>query len=150
MQHCRHLIRPLAHRCERPIPSICQRNHLCKYSTISSPAYLPAPKRSSSPIPSSPSIERATKLAKLFQREAPSWVTKVGVRQRLLRFGIPQHELPGLLTAFTRDIQNGGALTFREKRPAQLTKLFHDITSPSKQLAIDQALTSFLYAWATD
>lgn len=146
-RQCRHLIRPLAHRCERPIHP---RNYPCKYSTISPPTRLPIPKRSTSPNTSSPSIERATKFAKLFQREAPSWVTKVGVRQRLLRFGIPQHELPGLLTAFTRDIQNGGSLRFGDKTPAQLTRLFHDVASPSKSLAIDQALTSLLYTWVTD
>jgi ATP-dependent RNA helicase SUPV3L1/SUV3 len=86
----------------------------------------------------------------LFQREAPSWALNVGVRQRLLRFGIPRRELPELLTTFTRDIQDGDFLGLEEKSPAQLTRLLRDITSPQKRLAIDQALTSFLYTWATD
>jgi len=108
------------------------------------------PKSSTSPSTSSPATENAAELARLFQREAQSWATKVGVRQRLLRFGIPQRELPGLLEAFAHDVQNGNTLRFGEKTPAQLTRLSHDIHSPSKALAIDQALTSFLYTWATD
>ena|SRR6266850_113406 len=143
----RRLFRSLAHRSKRPLFSTYPSNTLCKYFTISAPAC------SSILIPSTPlntPPPSTTKLVRLFQREAPSWATKVGVRQRLLRFGIPQRELPELLTTFTRDIQNSDSLGFREKSPAQLTRLFRDTTSPSKRLAIDQALTSFLYSWATD
>jgi ATP-dependent RNA helicase SUPV3L1/SUV3 len=146
----RHLFRPLARRSERPILSIYLRNYLFSYSTISAQACLSIPISSTSLSTPSPSIEYATKLTRLFQREAPSWATKVGVRQRLLRFGIPRRELPELLMAFTRDIQNGDSLGFGEKSLAQLTRLFRDTTSPSKRLAIDQALTSFLYTWATN
>ncbi|KAI9452669.1 P-loop containing nucleoside triphosphate hydrolase protein [Russula earlei] len=86
----------------------------------------------------------------VFRREAPTWATKVGVRQRLLRFGIPQHELPGLLTTFAHDVQRGKTLRVGENTSAQLTRLSNDINSSSKRLAIDQVLTSFLYNWATD
>lgn len=141
-----HRFRPLAHICKQHTFLTHPRTLPRKYSTISS---TPCTKPFTS-LDISPSIKYATKLAKLFQREAPSWATKVGVRQRLLRFGIPQHELPRLLTAFTRDIQNSDSLRFGEKTSAQLTRLSHDITSPSKKLVIDQALTSFLYNWATD
>jgi ATP-dependent RNA helicase SUPV3L1/SUV3 len=143
----RHLFRSLGHRSKRPLFSTYPSNTLCKHFTISTPAC------SSILIPSTPlntPPPSISKLVQLFQREAPSWATKVGVRQRLLRFGIPQRELPELLTTFTRDIQNSDSLGFREKSPAQLTRLSRDITSPSKRLAIDQALTSFLYTWATD
>lgn len=123
-------------------------NSLCKHFTISAPA-CSSILISSTPLNTPPSTT-GTKLVQLFQREAPSWATKVGVRQRLLRLGIPQRELPDLLAAFTRDIQDGDSLGFGEKSPAQLSRLFRDITSPSKKLVIDQALTSFLYTWATD
>lgn len=145
----RNLFRPLAHRCDRVIFSIHPRNSFCKHSTISAPAGLSIPKPFTS-LNTSPPTDHVTKLAQLFRREAPSWATKIGVKQRLLRFGIPQHELPGLLTAFMHDVQNGNSLRLVEKSPAELTRLFHDITSPSKKLVIDQALTSFLYTWATD
>ncbi|KAI9455720.1 hypothetical protein BJY52DRAFT_1224580, partial [Lactarius psammicola] len=95
-------------------------------------------------------VARTSELEQVFQREVSSWVNKVGLRQRLLRFGIPQRELPGLLAAFTRDVENGNALRFEEKTSAQLARLSHDVSSPSKRIAIDQALTSLLYTWATD
>jgi ATP-dependent RNA helicase SUPV3L1/SUV3 len=125
---------------------IHQKSYFCKYSTNSTPI----PKLSTSPNSSSRATEQAKQLVQLFRREAPSWATKVAVRQRLLRFGIPQHELPELLAGFVRDVKNGDTLRFGEKTPAQLTRLSRDITSASNRLAIDQALTSSLYTWVTD
>ncbi len=58
--------------------------------------------------------------------------------------------MPELLAAFTRDVENGNALRFEEKTSAQLARLSHDTSSPSRRLAFDQALTSLLYTWATD
>jgi len=124
-----------------------QKSPLCKYSTKPTASIF---KLSTSPNTLSRATEQAKELVRLFRCEAPSWATKVGVRQRLLRFGIPQHELPNLLTAFVRDIKKGDTLRFGEKTPAQLTRLSRDITSASSRLAIDQALTSSLYAWVTD
>ena len=124
-----------------------RKSYFCKYSTKST---APIPKLSTSPNSSSPATEQARQLVQLFRREAPSWATKVGVRQRLLRFGIPQHELPELLATFVRNVKNGDTLRFGEKTPAQLTRLSRDITSASNRLAIDQALTSSLYTWVTD
>ncbi|KAH8984993.1 P-loop containing nucleoside triphosphate hydrolase protein [Lactarius hatsudake] len=122
------------------------RNH---FTTII-PAYRSFSKLTARPDTSSTAVPRTSELKQLFQREAPSWVNKVGLRQRLLRFGIPQQELPGLLAAFTRDVENGNALRFEEKNSAQLARLLHDTSSPSKRLVIDQAFTSLLYTWATD
>jgi ATP-dependent RNA helicase SUPV3L1/SUV3 len=124
---------------------IHQKSSFCKYSTNSTASI---PKLSVNT--SSCATEQAKELVQLFRREAPSWATKVGVRQRLLRFGIPQHELPDLLAAFVRDVKKGDTLRFGEKTPAQLTRLSRDITSASYRLAIDQALTSSLYTWVTD
>ena len=126
---------------------IHQKSSLCKYSTNSAASI---PKLSTSPNVFSRDTEQAKELVQRFRREAPSWATKVGVRQRLLRFGIPQHELPDLLASFVRDVKKGNTFRFGEKTPAQLTRLFHDITSASNRLAIDQALTSSLYTWVTD
>jgi ATP-dependent RNA helicase SUPV3L1/SUV3 len=126
---------------------IHQNSSFCKYSTNSTASI---PKPSTSPNTSSRATEKAKELVQLFRREAPSWATKVGVRQRLLRFGIPQCELPNLLTAFVRDVKKGDALRFGEKTPAQLTRLSRDITTASNRLAIDQALTFSLYTWVTD
>src|SRR6267154_596408 len=126
---------------------IHQKSSFCKYSTDSTASI---PKISTSPSTSSRATKQAKELVHLFRREAPSWATKVGVKQRLLRFGIPQHELPDLLTAFVRDVKKGDTLRFGEKTPAQLTRLSRDITSASNRLAIDQALTSSLYTWVTD
>jgi ATP-dependent RNA helicase SUPV3L1/SUV3 len=124
-----------------------QKSSFCKYSTNST-APITKP---SNPLNAFPrTTEQVKELVQLFRREAPSWATKVGVRQRLLRFGIPQHELPDLLAAFVRDVKKGDTLRFGEKTPAQLTRLSRDITSASNRLAIDQALTSSLYTWATD
>ena len=145
----RHLFRPLLPRRVRLLFGIYQKSTLRQYATSLNRGFMSIPKPFS-PHTSSPATKHVTELARLFQREAPSWITKVGVRQRLLRFGIPQHELPGLLAAFAHDIQNGDKLGFRRKSPAQLSRLSHDITSPSRKLVTDQALTSFLYTWATD
>ena len=127
----------------------CQRTFLRKYATSLMPGHRSTPRMSLSNTPP-PSTKHVDELARLFRREAPSWITKVGVRQRLLRFGIPQSELPALLAAFACGVQNGDAIRFGEKTPSQLARLSHDISSPSKKLATDQALTSFLYTWATD
>ncbi len=127
--------------------SIHQKNTLRKYSTNLT---SPIPKLSTSPNTSSRATEKAKELVRLFRREAPSWATKVGVRQRLLRFGIPQHELSDLLAAFVRDVKKGDTLGFGEKTPAQLARLSCHTTSASNKLSIDQALTSSLYTWATD
>ncbi len=125
---------------------IHQKSSLRKYSTKLTPT-IPNP----STLPDTPhTTEQAKKLVQLFRRGAPSWATKVGVRQRLLRFGIPQCELPNLLAAFVRDVKRGDTVRFGEKTPAQLTRLLHDITSATNRLVIDQALTSSLYTWATD
>ena len=118
-----------------------------KFSTNST---APIPKPSTLLNTSSRATEQTKELVQLFRREAPSWATKVGVRQRLLRFGIPQDELRDLLAAFVRDVKKGDNLRFGGKTPAQLTRLSRDITSASNRLAIDQALTSSLYTWATD
>jgi ATP-dependent RNA helicase SUPV3L1/SUV3 len=128
---------------------IHQKSSFCKYSTNST---TPIPKLSTSLNTFSRTTEQVKELVQLFRREAPSWATKVGVRQRLLRFGIPQHELPDLLAAFVRDVKKGDTLRFGEKTPAQLTRLSRDFISASNsnKLAIDQALTSSLYTWATD
>ncbi len=131
----------------QPLIFIHQKSYLCNYSTNSTPSI---PKPSTSHNTSLRADEQAKDLVQLFRREAPSWATKVGVRQRLLRFGIPQHELPNLLAAFVRDVKKGDTLRFREKTPAQLKRLSRDITSASNRLAIDQALTSSIYTWATD
>lgn len=127
----------------RPIIWAFSKKTLRNFSTSLTPGYAPVPE---------PYTSRATEheLAQLFQREVATWKAKVGVTQRLLRFGIPQRELSGLLAAFARDVQNRDALKLLEKSPAQLTRLSHDVTSSSKKLAIDQALTSSLYTWATD
>jgi ATP-dependent RNA helicase SUPV3L1/SUV3 len=132
---------------QRLIFCIHQKSSFYKSSTNSTASI---PKLSTSPNTSSRATEQAKELVQLFRREAPSWATKVGVRQRLLRFGIPQHELPDLLAAFVRDVKRGDTLKFGEKTLAQLTRLSRDITSASNRLAIDQALTSSLYTWVTD
>jgi ATP-dependent RNA helicase SUPV3L1/SUV3 len=132
---------------QRLIFYIHQKTSFCKYSTNST-ALISKP--SSSPNASSARDEQVKELVQLFRREAPSWATKVGVKQRLLRFGIPQHELPDLLAAFVRDVKKGDTLRFGENTPAQLTRLSRDITSASNRLTIDQALTSSLYNWVTD
>jgi ATP-dependent RNA helicase SUPV3L1/SUV3 len=129
----------------------CRRTFLRKYATSLLQRGRFAPKLSPlSNSSSPPATKHVDELAQLFQREVPSWITKVGVRQRLLRFGIPRRELPGLLSAFARDIQNGDSIGLGKKTPSQLARLSCDLSSPSKQLAIDQALTSFMYTWATD
>ena len=130
----------------RLIFCIRQKSSSCKHSTNSTASI---PKLSTSPN-TSRAIEQAKELVHLFRREAPSWATKVGVRQRLLRFGVPQHELPDLLAAFVHDVKTSDTLRLGEKAPAQLARLSRDITSASKRLAIDQALTSSLYTWVTD
>lgn len=132
---------------QRLIFGIHQKNSFCKYSTNSTASI---PKLSTFLNISSRATGQAKELVQLFRREAPSWATKVGVRQRLLRFGIPQHELPDLLAAFVRDVKRGDTLRFGGKTPAQLTRLSRDITSASNRLLIDQALTSSLYTWITD
>ena len=124
-----------------------QKSSFCKYSTKSTTSI---PKRPTSLNTFSRGTEQTKEILHLFQREAPSWATKVGVRQRLLRFGIPQQELPDLLAAFVRDVKKGETLRLREKTSAQLTRLSLDVTSASNKLAIDQALTYSLYTWATD
>jgi ATP-dependent RNA helicase SUPV3L1/SUV3 len=130
----------------RLIFCIHQKSSLREYSTKLTPT-IPNP----STLPDTLcTTEQAKKLVQLFRREAPSWATKVGVRQRLLRFGIPQCELPNLLAAFVRDVKRGDTVRFGENTPAQLARQFHDITSASNRLAIDRALTSSLYTWATD
>ena len=132
---------------QRLIFYIRQKSSFCKYSTNSTASI---PKLSTSPNTSSCAIEQANELVHLFRRESPSWAAKVGVRQRLLRFGVPQHELPDLLAAFVRDVKKSDTLMFGKKTPAELARLSRDITSTSKRLAIDQALTSSLYTWVTD
>ena len=141
------LSRPLIPKPQRLIFRILKKYW---YSTSLIPRRFSNPTPSTSPNPPLRATEKAKQLAQLFRHEAPSWATKVGVRQRLLRFGIPQQELPELLAAFVRDLKNGDALGFGEKTPAQLTRLSRDLTSASNRLAIDQALTSFLFTWATD
>ena len=102
--------------------------------------------------PTFPPATTSTGLKQLFRREVPSWARKVGVTHRLLRFGIPQGELPALLAAFTRDVEKGHALRFLnlDKNATQLARLSHDMSTTSSRLAIDQTLTSLLYTWATD
>ncbi|KAI0294676.1 P-loop containing nucleoside triphosphate hydrolase protein [Multifurca ochricompacta] len=122
---------------------------LCYELNFRTPVYfkiIPFPSFNTSLSPP----KKAAELAQLFQREVPTWVKKVGVKYRLLRFGIPQGELPALLAAFARGVQNGDALRFGEKTPAQLARLSYDLSSRSKNLVMDQVLTSFLYTWATD
>src|SRR6266702_23066 len=139
----RHLFRLLS---PKPGPRLFIRNHF----TTLTPAYRSSSKLTALPDTPLAAVPCTSELEQLFQREAPSWVNKVGVKQRLLRFGIPQRELPELLAAFTRDVENGNALRFEEKTSAQLARLSHDTSSPSRRLAFDQALTSLLYTWATD
>ena len=146
----RFLFQPLIPKREPFIFCVHQKSRLHKYSTNLTSRRWPSPEPSTSPKTSLRATERAKELAQLFRREVPSWATKVGVRQRLLRFGIPQHELPELLAAFVRNVQKGDILKFGDKTPAQLTRLSRDISSASNRLAIDQALTSFLFTWATD
>jgi ATP-dependent RNA helicase SUPV3L1/SUV3 len=144
----RHIFRLLSPR--RALFISCQRLFIRNHFATLTPTFRSSSKLTARPDTSSAAVSRTSELDRLFQREAPSWVNKVGVRHRLLRFGIPQGELPGLLAAFTRDVENGNALCFKEKTSAQLARLSHDTSSPSKRLAIDQALTSLLYTWATD
>ena len=144
------LFQPLILKRELLIFCVHQKNCLRKYSTNLTSSRCPGPESSTSPNTSLRATERAKVLAQLFRREVPSWATRVGVRQRLLRFGIPQQELPKLLAAFVLNVQKGDTLKFGEQTPAQLARLSRDITSTSNRLAIDQALTSFLFTWATD
>ncbi|KAI0261788.1 P-loop containing nucleoside triphosphate hydrolase protein [Gloeopeniophorella convolvens] len=118
-----------------------------KYSTVLKPKNTPSPPSVSSP-PSA--VSQGKDLQQLLRREALSWVSKTGVRQRLQRFGIPKDEVPGLLSAFARDVHNGRAFRLKEKTPAELARLSHDTMSSSRNLSIDSLLTSFLYTWATD
>ena len=144
----RHLFRLLSPRRGLFISWTCQRLFIRNHFATVTPA-LRSSKLTAQPDASS-AVPRTSELEHLFQREALSWVNKVGVRQRLLRFGIPQQELPELLDAFARDVENGNALRFEERTPAQLARLSHDTSSSSRRLAIDQALTSLFYTWATD
>ena len=146
----RHLFWPLPPRRERFIFCISDRTFLCRYATgsLKRNGHIP---RLSPPSSFSPrATKRVDDLVQLFRHEALSWITRVGLRQRLLRFGIPKRELPGLLSAFALDVQNGDAIWLGERTPSQLARLSHDISSPSKRFVIDQELTSFLYTWATD
>jgi ATP-dependent RNA helicase SUPV3L1/SUV3 len=151
----RHIFRLLSPRRGLFITRTCQRLFIYNHFATVTPEYRASRKPNALPDTSAAAIPLASELKQLFQREAPSWVNKVGVRHRLLRFGIPQRELPELLAAFARDVENGKALRFKEKTSSQLARLSHDTTSTrassiSKRLAIDQALTSLLYTWATD
>ncbi|KAI9453905.1 P-loop containing nucleoside triphosphate hydrolase protein [Lactarius psammicola] len=146
----RHLFRLLSPRPGPFISWTCQRLFIRNHFTALTPAHQSSSKPTALPDASVAAVARTSELEQVFQREVSSWVNKVGLRQRLLRFGIPQRELPGLLAAFTRDVENGNALRFEEKTSAQLARLSHDVSSPSKRIAIDQALTSLLYTWATD
>ncbi|KAH9053740.1 P-loop containing nucleoside triphosphate hydrolase protein, partial [Lactarius vividus] len=131
----------------RPGPFIsrtCYRIVIRDHFTTLIPAY-----RSFSKLTARPDAT-VSQLEQLFQRKVPSWVNKVGLKHRLLRFGIPQQELSGLLAAFTRDVENGNAFRFEEKTSAQLARLLYDTSPPHSRVATDQAFTSFLYTWATD
>lgn len=150
----RHIFRLLSPRRGLFITSRCQRIFIRNHFATLTPACRAYSKPTALPNKPLGSVPRTAilkqQLKQLFQREAPSWVNKVGVTQRLLRFGIPQRELPGLLAAFIRDVESSKALRFKERTSAQLARLSHDTSSPSRKLAIDQALTTLLYTWATD
>jgi ATP-dependent RNA helicase SUPV3L1/SUV3 len=145
----RRLVWPLTPRRDRFFFCISDRTFR-RYATgfLQRDGYIPtlSPLSNSSP----PATKRVGGLAQLFRHEAPSWITKVGLKQRLLRFGIPKAELPGLLSAFALDVQNDDAIWLGGRTPSRLARLSHDLSSPSKRLAIDQELTSLLYTWATD
>ncbi|KAF8264654.1 P-loop containing nucleoside triphosphate hydrolase protein [Lactarius quietus] len=146
----RHIFRFLSPRRGLSISWACQRLFISNHFATVTPAYRYSPKPTALPATSSPDVPETSELKQLFQREAPTWAKKVGVTQRLLRFGIPQRELPELLAAFTRDVENGKAFRFQDKTSAHLARLSHDTSSSTRRLAIDQAMTSLLYTWATD
>src|SRR6266404_7054000 len=148
----RHLFRLVSPTRGLFITWTCQRLLLRNHFATITPTY-----QSPSKSPTSTSQVHApqiSELEELFQGAFPSWVTRLGVKQRLLRFGIPKQEVPGLLAAFACDVENRNALRFTEKTSAQLERLSNDLSSPSsamaKRLVIDQVLTSLLYTWATD
>jgi hypothetical protein len=146
----RHIFRVVSPRRGIFISGTCQRIFIRNHFATLTPAYRPSSKPTALPARSSAAGQRTPELKQLFQREAPTWINKVGVKHRLLRFGIPQGELPGLLAAFTRDVENGKALHFRKQNSTQLARLSQDMSPASRRQAIDQALTSIFYTWATD
>jgi ATP-dependent RNA helicase SUPV3L1/SUV3 len=146
----RHIFRLVSPRRGLLVSGTCQRISIRNHFATLTPAVRSSSKPTAPPATSSAAGQRTPDLKQLFQREAPSWVNRVGVKHRLLRFGIPEGELPELLAAFTRDVENGKALRFPKKNSSQLARLSHDMSPSSRRLAIDQAMTSLLYTWAAD